>query len=247
MASCFGRNQTEICLLYNTVLDFVYDNHHHRLETWNQPILQPQNLVIYADKIYQRGAPLENCFGFVDGSLEPITRPQINQRVVYNGHKRKHGLKFQSVAIPNGLIGNLKGPYEGRRHDSTMLYQSGLLTELQANAVVNGNPLCIYGDPAYPLSVHLQAPFLTPNLTADQRAYNKEMSKVRVSVEWLFGNVKNYFKYIDYHKMLKIGLSAVGKQFIVCGLLQNAHACLYGNIVSDFFDLQPPTIEEYFQ
>ena len=32
------------------------------------------------------------------------------QRIVYNGHKRVHLLKFQSVAPPNGLIGNMYGP-----------------------------------------------------------------------------------------------------------------------------------------
>ena len=32
------------------------------------------------------------------------------QRIVYNGHKRVHGLKFQSVALPNGLIANMYGP-----------------------------------------------------------------------------------------------------------------------------------------
>ena len=48
-------------------------------------------------------------------------RPQENQRVMYNGHKRIHSIKFQSVVIPNGLIANLHGPFEGKRHDSTML------------------------------------------------------------------------------------------------------------------------------
>ena len=31
-------------------------------------------------------------------------------RVIYNGHKRVHALKFQCVALPNGLNGNLFGP-----------------------------------------------------------------------------------------------------------------------------------------
>ena len=39
-------------------------------------------------------------------------------RVLYNGHKRVHAIKFQSVVAPNGLIANLFGPVEGRRHDS---------------------------------------------------------------------------------------------------------------------------------
>lgn len=247
MVTTFGRSQFELCLIFNKALDYVYDNHHHRLDNFNQPILQPQALKLYADKINAKGAPLDNCFGFIDGTVCAISRPKINQRVVYNGHKRVHALKFQSIALPNGLIGSLQGPYEGRRHDSTMLFQSGVLRDMQVNAFYNGDPFCIYGDYAYPLSVHIQTPFQGANLTQDQHSYNSRMKTVRVSVEWLFGDIKNYFKFIDWRKVLKIGLSPVGKQFLVSGLLQNAKTCLYGNITSDFFDLEPPTLEEYFQ
>ena len=75
--------------------------------------------------------------------------------VVYNGHKRTHALKFQSLGLLNGLIGNLCGPFEGRRHDSAMLRESGLLINLQNNAWNGHEPLCIYGDSQYPLSIHL--------------------------------------------------------------------------------------------
>ena len=51
-----------------------------------------------------------SCFGFIDGTVRPICRLSKNQQVVYNGHKRVHALKFQSVALPNGLIGNIYGP-----------------------------------------------------------------------------------------------------------------------------------------
>ena len=46
---------------------------------------------------------------------------------------------------------------------------------------------------------------------------------------------------------MKIGLNPVGKLYVVCALLENARTCLYGNIVSLFFNLDPPTIHEYFQ
>ena len=39
MVSRFGRNPTELCLIFNTVLEFLYSSHHHRLESWNQPFL----------------------------------------------------------------------------------------------------------------------------------------------------------------------------------------------------------------
>ena len=57
----------------------------------------------------QKGAPLDNCFGFVDGTVRPNTRPRENQRVLYNGHKRVQAIKFRSVALPNGLIANIFG------------------------------------------------------------------------------------------------------------------------------------------
>ena len=66
------------------------------------------------------------------------------------------------------------------------------------------NPcMCIYGDPAYPLRVELQAPYRNAILTADMQAFNTSMSEVRVAVEWLFGDIVNYFKFIDYKKNLK--------------------------------------------
>ncbi|KAK2564226.1 hypothetical protein P5673_012473 [Acropora cervicornis] len=61
----------------------------------------------------------------------------------------KDALKFQSLALPNGMIGNMFGP--GKKHDAGMLAYSGLLHLLQQHAVSPfGQPMCIYGDPAYP-------------------------------------------------------------------------------------------------
>ena len=77
---------------------------------WNQTVLSAIQLESYSDVIFNKGAPLTNCFGFVDGTVRPKSRPGESQRLVYNGHKRVHGLKFQSVVVPNGLIAHLYGP-----------------------------------------------------------------------------------------------------------------------------------------
>ena len=107
-------------------------------------------------------------------------------------------------------------------------------------------PLCVYGDPAYPLRVHLQGPFKNAYLTPQMQQFNKSVSEVRISVEWLFNDIINYFKFMDFKKNLKVGLSSVGKMYIVSGLLRNALTCLYGNSTSKFFDIQPPSLEDYF-
>ena len=69
----------------------------------------------------------------------------VKCRVLYNGHKKEHSFKFQLVATPNGMIVNVYGPVEGRRHNSNMLARSGLLQDLQRYAFNRqGEPLCLY-------------------------------------------------------------------------------------------------------
>ena len=90
-------------------------------------------------------------------------------------------------------------------HDAAMLAESGFLRDLNMYAFSPmGVPLCIYGDPAYPLRIHLQAPFRnTARLTQKMELFNKSMSKVRMSVEWIFGDVINDFKFLDFEKNLR--------------------------------------------
>lgn len=47
------------------------------------------------------------------------------------------------------------------------------------------------------------------------------MSIVRLSVEWVFGDIINYFSFFDFKKKLKIGLSVVGKMYIILYIIIN--------------------------
>ena len=141
-----------------------------------------------------------------------------------------------SVVLPNGLIANLSGPYEDKRHDSTMLNKSGLLPTLRCVAFYDNKPLCIYANPAYPLGVHLQGLFKHAQLTPQMRDFNKGMSEVRIAVEWMFGNITKFFSFVDFKRQTKLNLSTVGKMSYICNLLENARTCLYGNIVHPFLN-----------
>lgn len=50
----------------------------------------------------------------------------------------------------------------------------------------------------------------------------------------------NYFKFLDYKKTLKIGMSSVGKMPVVCAILRNALNCLYGNQTAEYFHKSHP-------
>ena len=97
----FGRSKPELCLICNEVMRFVVGSHGYLLTSFDQE---------YASAVYEKSHALGNCWGFVDGTVRAICRPEQNQKTVYNGHKRVHALKYQSVIATNGLIANLFGP-----------------------------------------------------------------------------------------------------------------------------------------
>ena len=131
----YGRPVPQYSIISSHILDDLYTRFSYLLESFDLPFLQSHMLEMYCRAIYNKGAALGNCFGFIDGTVRPVCRPGGRmQRLIYNGHKRVHASKFQSTAIPNGIIANLYGPVEGKRRDSRMLAMSGLLPKLQTYA-----------------------------------------------------------------------------------------------------------------
>ena len=108
-------------MISNAVMNELYQTWHHLLTELDQDWLSPEHLKEVATAVHNKGAALQNCWGFVDGTVRPICRPGQNQKCLYNGHKKVNAIKFQSIATPNGLVVNLFGPVEGKRHDSGML------------------------------------------------------------------------------------------------------------------------------
>ena len=84
MMPMFNRPVPELSMITNEVLNFIFENHSHRLTEWDERLLSPANLQVYADAIHGKGAALANCFGFVDGTVRPVCRPKKHQRIVYN-------------------------------------------------------------------------------------------------------------------------------------------------------------------
>ena len=97
-----------------------------------------------------------------------------------------------------------------------MLAVSGLYDDLENFAFCPaGREMCLYGEPAYPLRIHLQAPLRVRVLTRQREIFKEKMSAVRAFLEWLFADIINYFKFLDFKKNLRIGLSQVGKMYSV--------------------------------
>ena len=75
-----------------------------------------------------------------------------------------------------------------------MLADYGVYKELAMNSFDPvGHSFCLYGDPADPMRVHLQAPFRNAVLSQQMEDVNYSMSAIHSSVEWLFSDVINHF------------------------------------------------------
>ena len=112
-------------------------------------------------------------------------------------------------------------PVEGCRHESGMLACSGLLQQLEQHSYnLYLEPMCLYGDLAYSLRLHLQEACANP--TPDQLRYNKATSQLCVAVEWVFGDMSNFVAFLDFKKNIKIGFSSVGKMYTYCTFMENA-------------------------
>ncbi|KAF7292162.1 hypothetical protein MIND_01243300 [Mycena indigotica] len=210
------------------------DNSFINLEPLEAPLaldphrLTPEKLTYFATVMQQRGAPLD-C------------------RLVFNGWKRIHCLKYHSLITPDGIVIHIYGPVEGRRHDETVYQQSGLSALLEKHFVKpDGSPLFIYGDPAYTVAGRVLAGYKGAALSPEQIQFNTLMSRCREPVEWSFKEVVQQFPFLDFSRNHKVLLSPCGLWYLVAILLGNAHTILHHPQIPQYFQCPPPTLEEYF-
>ena len=123
-----------------------------------------------------------------------MARPTEYQESYYNGHKRKHALKYQAVTTPDGIIVHMFGPSVGRSHDNHILNTSGFLDILRTHF----SEYCLFGDPAYPRYPFLLSTYSSRELLEDpsRAEFNVIMSSVRVTVEWGFKDILKNFSFL---------------------------------------------------
>ncbi|XP_055345269.1 uncharacterized protein LOC129593104 [Paramacrobiotus metropolitanus] len=186
----FGRSESSLCGIFMWVLNHIDKTFRWLLEEWNQAWLTEEDFILYTGAVAAKGGVLRGCFGFIDGTARPISRPKFYQRQCFSGHKRHHCSKWQAILLPNGMIGSLYGGHRGSMHDSTLLTSSKVLDALQQKFATFAGPerFCLYGDSGYGRGDLVKKPFSKVEVMNDRRKkmLNKAMSRVREPVEWGF-------------------------------------------------------------
>jgi hypothetical protein len=171
--------------------------------------------------------------GPLTGGEQAPRLPKEIQQAWWTGWKKLHGLKWQTVALPNGCDFEVHGPASVRHNDNYTLDQSRIedkLAELQADEELT---YAMFGDSAYSDSEWI--------VTGDGRG----MSSVREPIEWDYKDLKTMWKAIDYKHALKMRNQPISKIMFVCMLFRNAHNCMNGSQTSRYFRMNPPSFEEW--
>ncbi len=214
-----------------------------------------------------------DIFGFIDCSIDKIRSPfsgpngdyegcgrkeehDIMQRAFYTGYKKIHGIKVETVFLPNG-ISTVFGPVSARLTDVENVLEMSHLNEFLARiqqgrakeyqALGDG----VYGGSLRCIRSYFQSRAGQPPLLDEERRCNAAIKKCRQSIEWNYGKVSNDFEICSHPKHNMIGKRnpyAI-EQLRVAHLLTNISICLKGDQASglNMFDCDPPSVEEYLQ
>ena len=187
-------------------------------------------------------------FGFIDNTIMAMCRPgggplaegehaprlsKEVQQTWSTGWKKLHGLKWQTVSLPNGLEMHAWGPLSCRRNDNHMLNKSAIKNKIRDAQLGHELQYKIHGDSAYSEDNYLAS------------GGGRGMASVRETIEWNYKDVKTTWKYIDYKHALKLHNQPLAKIFFVCMLLRNAHSCMNSNQTALYFECMPPSFEEW--
>lgn len=266
----FGFGHTAVSMIFNAFVDFIMDNWGYlltdNLQFWLQYL--PDCAQAIRDKCYEKGCEFPNSrspeglrvAGFIDNTMNATCRPgggpardgadaprndPLIQRAWYNGWKKLHGMKYQTVDLPNGMNMHVWGPISVRHNDITSLRDSNLNDLLIALQLGREHQWVIYGDSAYihvPDS-HILARHHNDENTEREILENRTLSACRECIEWDYGDVGKMWSLVDYKKKLKIQQMKVKNIYLTAMLLRNAHVTMNCGITSEYFNMVPPSFE----
>lgn len=145
---------------------------------------------------------------FLDATEQEIPRPKakLKRKTHYSGKKRKHTVKTQITVNKNGLIVHKAGHVKGSTHDYALFKQHHPHLPDNIRLDLDLGYVGIKAD--YP-KLNCVVPFKRKNpgrgkrgvraaeLSPDQKAFNKKLSKERVVVEHTFSRLKKFRIWAD--------------------------------------------------
>ena len=264
MATVFGEDYSVISRALAAFGSWLYQAHSHRvtdsLHFWAQYIRT------FNEKIVARGLPpaYNRVWAFIDATLVCTARPSDvavtffppqapaaiwdvdAQYEFYCAYAMQHGLKWQAVVGPCGLVMDLTGCAFGGHHDSRLLTDSKILQRLLEMHWMDlgirsmPNYFVLMGDSAYP-----NGP-ITIRVPGGRSEEAARCSSVRVAVEHAFGKIYSKCRAMEWSSNLRLfSGQRIIEMFYNSAILCNMHTCLNGSQIANYFNCSCPSLEDY--
>ena len=208
------------------------------------------------DAFSAKGMPFTNTALLIDGKLFK-TGSSVDTEVEHGSfsyHHSANGTNFQMLGGAHGCIFGCFGAAGGRTPDANMYHTYDIAGQLEAadqrarqlfplrDYSVNG--FICFGDGAYPRGPNMLKGIIGP-ANAMEKEFNHACNKVRVAVEQIFHVLVSNFPYVDTARKMKIMLQPVALKVKCAVVFHNWHTCIYGNQISEYFGVCPPSLAQY--
>jgi DDE superfamily endonuclease len=141
----------------------------------------------------------------VDGFIAPVGERE-HYHGLFSGKKHVSGQNVQVIADLDGRVADVGEPVNGARHDAAAFHVSGIAERWAAHLAAGGPGMI--GDGGYQ-GVGPTTPVKKPpggELSAQQKAYNYSVNRLRAAVERAISHLKNW-------KILKTGYHRIMTDF----------------------------------
>jgi hypothetical protein len=180
---------------------------------------------------------------WMDGHKVAINR---DLRIYFSGHKWFYCLSFLIVSSMEGLVCECWGAEVGCRNDHHLQNSSNISHRLLMAQQGQADFFTCGTDKGLHISAAVKPMYNNQPNTPNENLANHELSACRATSEWDVGRQHIMWKFIDYKKVLFRELQPLGLMFRVLCILTNAITCLDGNSTSEYYNICPPTLEDYF-
>lgn len=245
MQHIFNRSSTFLSRVITLTAKFIVKKYGHLLDF--HPGLNVESMRAFENSLQnsELGCPMPRVIGFIDGTIQKLCSPTQDEKLAYVASKKLHGLKYQAIVVPSGLVIHAYGPCEGILHDVCILRESGVEQWLDEHAKDENGSFLIFGDQAYGCQGNVCSPFRGSQLSVSQQTFNEIMSSHRLSVEHVFAHLLSNFAFLDFSKNQKLFLQPVATMYKTGLILANCLTCLRGNQISHRYRCEPPSMKDY--
>lgn len=112
------------------------------------------------------------------------------QHVACNGFKRKDALKCQTLTKSDDFILKARAPIPGSGHGMSLYINANMDWQLDDVQDMEEGQYCIHEDDCWNCRNFLDTPFTGYNISALQKAENREADSVTVTFAWIYMYIK---------------------------------------------------------